>query len=176
MAVEYEIKLLGVQPDAIRSFLSGRGVERNGILNFKRVIFDTIPVDPMAWIRLRSDGKTTTLTYKKTHSRTIDGTEEVEVVVDDFDETKSLLTKAGLGARNYQENTREVYDFMDCQVTIDTWPRLNPYVEVESINQALVEACVKEFDGLYERTTTDSTDVLYEQQGINLRAIEELKF
>lgn len=176
MTVECEIKLLGINPKAIRNFFAEQGAKCQARLNFKRVIFDTMPVDPNAWIRLRSNGDETTLTYKKIHSKAIDGTEEIETTIGNFEKMKDLLQKAGLDSRNYQENTREVYKWMDCEITIDSWPLLDPYVEVEAANKAIVEECVKKLNGLYKTSTTESTDSLYEKQGINLRSITELKF
>lgn len=176
MSREIEIKLLGINADTIRTFLSNKGASFDAIYNFKRVVFDTTPINPDAWIRLRSDGTTTTLTYKHIHSDAIDGTEEIEVVVNSFEETKKLLEKSGLVSRNYQENTREQYFWNDCQITIDTWPQLAPYVEIEASHEELVRSCLDLFDGLYERTTTESTDTLYANQGINLHDIKELTF
>lgn len=176
MSREIEVKLLGIKVDEIRSFLKTNNATFDATYNFKRVVFDTLPVNPNAWIRLRSDGNETTLTYKHIHSDAIDGTEEIEISVDAFDNTKDLLEKAGLTSRNYQENRREQYFMNDCQITIDTWPQLAPYVEIEAASTVLVDSCVKLFEGLYTTKTTDSTDKLYTQQGINLHNIAELKF
>ena len=176
MSREIEIKLLDINVEEIRTFLKSKDASFDAKYNFKRVVFDTIPTNPDAWIRLRSDSTTTTLTYKCIHSDAMNGTEEIEVTVDSFGDTKELLEKAGLTSRNYQENTREQYFWNDCQITIDTWPQIAPYVEIESTSEELVADCLKRFEGLYGRTTTDSTDKLYADQGINLHDIKELKF
>lgn len=175
MAKEIELKLLGVAPQEIRKFLTANKATFDAVYNFKRVIFDVVPTTKDAWIRLRTDGQTTTLTYKNIHSDEIDGTEEIEIIVDSFTETKSLLEKSGLVSRNYQENIREQYFWQDCQITIDSWPMLDPYVEIESTSKELVNNCLAKFSGLYSSTTTDSTDKLYTDKGIDLRSMAELK-
>lgn len=176
MATENEIKLIGVDTNKIKNFLTREGVALHESLQYRRVIFDTIPHDESAWIRLRSDGTITTLTYKKSHTDTIDGMQEIEVGTTDFDGTKNLLSAAGLRARNYQENNREVYHGFDCMITIDYWPLIPPYVEIESDTKEKVEACLKKFEGLYDSTTSSSTEAVYKKYGIDLRAINTLTF
>ncbi|HRJ06246.1 MAG TPA: CYTH domain-containing protein [Candidatus Saccharibacteria bacterium] len=176
MSIENEIKLLGVDVKKVQDFLRDNGVAVDEVLNYRRVVFDTVPTDENAWIRLRTDGHMTTLTYKKTYANAIDGTEEIEVKTDDFERTKSILTAAGLKPRNYQENKREVYHVYDCMITIDFWPLIPPYVEIEGDSVERVQACLDKFEGLYESTTSDSTESVYQSHGIDLRSIDSLTF
>lgn len=176
MAIENEVKLLGVDVNEIREFLLKNKIHRDQLINFRRVIFDTIPVDNNAWIRLRTDGSTTSLTYKKSQSNTIDGMHEIETITGNFDDTRQILTAAGLKARNYQENRREVYNGFDCMITIDFWPLIPPYVEIEAASKEQVEACLLKFTGLYERATSNSTESVYQSYGIDLRSIDSLTF
>ena len=71
-----------------------------------RKTFDLIIPQQNSWLRLRTNGETTTLTVKEINSAKIDGTKEAEVVVDDFDEMDTILTKIGLKSNKYQENKR----------------------------------------------------------------------
>lgn len=176
MAIEYETKLLGIDPNKIRGMLLKNGATKGESLNFRRIIFDTIPADNNAWVRLRTDGSHTTLTYKKTMTRSIDGTEEIEVNVDDFDHARELLERCGLSSRNYQENKRELFYWYDCEISIDTWPLLDPYLEIESTNTESVEKCLAKFSGYYKEVTTDSTDKLYNRIGLDIKKITQLKF
>ena len=50
----------------------------------KRYVYDFNPKNPNKWIRLRTNGTKTTLTIKNVETSKIDGTRELEVVVDDF--------------------------------------------------------------------------------------------
>lgn len=176
MNIENEIKLLGINESKIKDFLTQQGVELQESLSYKRVVFDTIPFDKNAWIRLRTDGSKTTLTYKNSTADTIDGMQEVEVVTDNFDDTKQILTLAGLKPRNYQENKREVYYAFNCMITIDYWPLIPAYVEIESETKENVQACLERFEGLYETTSSKPTEDVYRMHGIDLRSIDSLTF
>lgn len=176
MNIEHEIKLLGIDPKSIQKFLNQEGINLSEELNFRRVVFDTIPSSENAWIRLRTDGVKTTLTYKNSQSDAIDGMQEVEVTTDSFESTKDILSNAGLKPRNYQENNREVYYGFGCMITIDYWPLIPPYVEIEADTKDLVEKCLQKFEGLYEKTTSQSTEVVYREHNIDLRSIDKLTF
>lgn len=51
MTREYEIKLLGIEPQKIREFLEENSVEKSGVSNFRRVIFDVIH-----WTKMHGSG------------------------------------------------------------------------------------------------------------------------
>lgn len=176
MATEHEIKLLGIDEAAIKTFLQRENIELSENLEYKRVVFDTIPSNESAWIRLRTDGKKTTLTYKNSTADTIDGMQELEVETESFEGTIEILKLAGLTPRNYQENKREVYYAFDCMITVDYWPLIPPYVEIEAESKELVERCLQRFKGLYENTSSKPTEFVYKTHGIDLRAIDSLKF
>lgn len=83
------------------------------------------------WIRVRDEGDKTTLTYKQLVDRTIEGTKEIEVVVDGFDKTCDFLLAIGMDNKSYQETKRERWEFDGVEVTIDTWPWIPTFVELE---------------------------------------------
>jgi adenylate cyclase, class 2 len=84
------------------------------------------------WIRVRDEGSRVTLTYKQLNDRTLHGTKEIEVIVNDFDKTCDLLTTIGLVPKAYQETKREKWKFGNVEITIDTWPWVPTFVELES--------------------------------------------
>jgi adenylate cyclase class 2 len=176
MDIEHEVKLLDVDVQRARQFFAEANIKKQKTLAFRRYVFDTIPTNKNAWIRLRTDGTKTTLTYKHSHKDQIDGMQEVEVAVDSFDQTKKLLEAAGLRARNYQENSRDVYTYMQCEVTIDHWPLIPSYIEIEAANAELVSTCAKKLAFLSKTTTSESTERVYERYGIDLSAIDHLAF
>ena len=66
------------------------------------------PPQKEKWIRLRTDGKHTTLTCKHIlDPLAIDGVREWEFAVSDFDMANEFLEQIGYTAKSYQENTRE---------------------------------------------------------------------
>lgn len=129
---ESELRAFDIDATKVRHSIKLMGAEAKGLLQFKRAVLDVVPVNPNKWIRVRTDGKTTTLAIKERIARTVDGTGEVEVEVSDFSKTLELLnTLGGYKPRSIQENTRELYIIDGTEVSIDTWPKINPILEIE---------------------------------------------
>ena len=106
MKTEYEVRVLEINKDEIIKKLERLGAEKKGEFEQKRYVYDLRPIENGKWIRLRTNGKVTTLAYKDIISNTIDGTREIEFVVDNFDEANEFLERIGFKSRNYQENKR----------------------------------------------------------------------
>ena len=71
------------------------------------------------------------MTYKCIHNDSIDGVEEHEIIVDDFDAAAKILEKTGIKNTSTQENYREIWKNNEIEICIDTWPGLAPYIEIE---------------------------------------------
>ena len=163
MNTEYEVRVLEINKDEVINKLN----ELNATLvedSFqRRYVYDFNPVNPNKWIRLRTNGTTTTLTIKNIEEKTIDGTKELEIVVDDFDRTNEILNELGYIPRGIQENKRIKYDLNGVEVDIDTWPKIPTYLEIEGKNE---EEVLNTLDILgIDRDKATSLDVLsiYEQ-------------
>jgi len=94
---EYEIKFLEVNVPELEKKLVKIGAKKVGEYNYSRALFDypdfrMQKVD--SWVRLRTDGKETTLTYKKAikeksndmNSQDV-GMNETEIKVDNYKKT-----------------------------------------------------------------------------------------
>ena len=144
----------------------------------KEYTYDFNPILPNKWIRLRTNGKKTTLTIKEIKNKAaIDGTMELETVVGDFDVMNDILKELGYSYRNYQENYRIIYLMDDVEISIDSWPLIPTYVEiVGKTNEDVVMALEKLGYTLDDATTLDVTSIYNEIYGIDLLKIKELKF
>lgn len=80
-----------------------------------------------AWIRLRDEGNKITLAYKQLEAHRIDGMKEVEIVVDDFDQTTQFLESVGFEFTTFHENKRESWLLNGVKVDLDSWPWLPSY-------------------------------------------------
>lgn len=81
-------------------------------------------------VRLRTNGVKNTITVKEIiDNQVIDGTNELEVEVSDFNIANLILKELGYVPRNYQENYRIIYNLNGVQISIDTWPKIPTYVE-----------------------------------------------
>ena len=129
-------------------------------------------------MRLRTDGRKTTLTYKNFKADAIDGVEEIEVAVDSFDSTRQLLALAGLRSTSYQENKRVDFDGPtgSVQISIDTWPGIPSYMEIEGSSVDEVNATVKLLQLASNRQTSVTTKEIYKLYGLSIDGKEELKF
>lgn len=174
--IEYEAKVLNIDSADVIEKLEALGATKVKDYTFRRYVFDTLPKIESRWVRLRSDGEKTTLTVKQIASDEIDGTSEWEVVVSDIDTTLTILEKIGLTPRGYQENLRTEYDLEGVEISIDTWPRLQPYIEIEATNKATVIETARRLGFDESQLTGANTEKLYSEIGIDLSATARLTF
>lgn len=178
MAKEREVTILNIDEKVFVSKLLNNGAVKKDEFLQRRYTYDFNPILPNKWIRLRTNGKKTTLTIKEIKDKTtIDGTMELETVVGDFDVMNDILKELGYSYRNYQENYRIIYSLDNVEISIDSWPLIPTYAEIEGkTNEDVVMALEKLGYTLDDATTLDVTSIYNEIYGIDLLKIKELKF
>jgi len=174
MQTEFEIKVLDISVQDMLTTLRSQGLQEESPQDFKRYVYD-LP-DNKAWIRLRTDGVKTTLTHKLFEKNAIDGVQELEIEVSDFQKTHELLLLMGLQASSYQENKRRRFTAPDVEVSIDEWPLIPAYLEIEGETQAVVEQYITKLDLQDSRTTSEPTSAVYQLYGLDLTDYPELSF
>lgn len=100
----------------------------------ERIFYDrelTWMYDTIKMVRIREYDEHIYLTYKHSQTMTADGTEEIEMKINDADKTELFLTKLGLVMYRRQEKRRHAFNLDDVIVDIDTWPKVPTYVELE---------------------------------------------
>ena len=132
MKNEIEARLLNVDVEQFIKELRRNNAEFIGDWLQIRYCYDFNPVQENSWIRLRTNGKETTLTIKEIQNRNIDGTKESEIVVSDFKTTDEILNKLGYVVRSKQENRRIRFKLDNVEIDIDFWPKIPTYVEFEA--------------------------------------------
>ena len=143
MNIEYEARILDIDKDKLIKRLRDLNARFVGEFDQKRYVYNIIPKADWKWLRLRTNGKKTTLTYKSVEKNSIDGTKELEIEVDNFENTNSLLELAGIKNKGYQENNRVQYVLDDVEIDIDTWPMIPTYVEIEGKSEESVLNIIK---------------------------------
>lgn len=181
MATEYEAKILDIDPADIAKRVIDAGGHAVGSGLQRRYVYDIDPGDQSRWIRLRESsaltaGTKTTLTVKHIRHDGIDGTDEVEVTVDDFERTNELLGMLGFRPKGYQENRRTSYLLDGAEVEVDEWPGIPAYMEVEGIDRQHVIEVAALLGFRRSELTSENTVAVYARYGIDLSAITELKF
>ncbi|GHO78393.1 hypothetical protein KSD_61640 [Ktedonobacter sp. SOSP1-85] len=164
MRTEYEATFPDVDLEEIRQRLKQcrARLEREEFLQ-KRYVFD-LPEGqdiPGAWLRLRHEGDRITLTLKAITGQAIELQQELEIEVNDFEQTSVLLSMLGCRRRAYQESKRELWDLDGVQITLDTWPFLEPFVEVEGPSEQTVRDACAHLQLPYEEAIFGSIDQLY---------------
>lgn len=177
MNIEYEVRVLEIDKDNLVKRLERLGAKKVGEYFQKRYVYDTVEKSDGKWLRLRTNGTKSTLTYKSVEKDAIDGTKEVEIVVDDFERTNELLEKIGIYSRNYQENKRIQYFLDDVEIDIDTWPFIPTYVEIEGKNEESVYKIVDKLELDKSKVTTLDVQSVYEKiYNIDIKEYKILKF
>lgn len=180
MPKEYETQVLDIDVEEIKKKLRDLGAKETEEVLQRRRVFDIECLEEQGigeWVRLRKVGDKTTITYKHRKSTEIDGTEEIEVEVEDFEKAEELLSKLSCWtAHYYQENKRIAFVLNDIEFTLDTWPKIPTFLEVESSSKEKV------IEGL-KMLGLEGKDVghigllkIYRKYGVKIHDYKELKF
>lgn len=177
MKTEYEVRKLNVSFEEIIQKIEEMGAEKIGEYHQKRYVYDFVPAQKGRWIRLRSNGKISTLTIKEIESLRVDGTKELEIEVSDFNDTNELLMKLGYLPRTFQENFRIEYTLNGVIFDLDKWPMIPPCLEIEGNSEIDVIKMLGALGFKESDVTTMDVDTLYSSEyGIQLDSIKELRF
>ena len=65
MHTEYEVRVLDIDKEKIIKKLESLGAEKIADFDYRRRVYNFHPAVDNKWMRLRTDGKKTTLTIKK---------------------------------------------------------------------------------------------------------------
>ncbi len=148
MKTEIEAKFLKIDQKKVRNRLKEVGaVMQYPERLMKRKVYDypDLRLNKMgAWIRVRDEGDgKITLSYKQLQNRTLHGTKEITLEVNDFENMCNFLLAAGFKAKSYQETKREKWTLGESEITIDTWPWIPTFLEVESVTEEEIrKVCV----------------------------------
>lgn len=149
MQSEIEAKFLSINFDEVRSKLKAAGGKLEKPMRLMRRV--TIHNDFMragkdAFVRVRDEGDKTIITYKQFDELSVDGAKEIEIEVSDFDKAVELLAQAGLPYDSLQESRRETWTLDGCEVVLDEWPWLKPYIEIEGPSKAAVRQAAERLE------------------------------
>ena len=176
MHTEYEVRILEVDVEKVKDRLEKLKAKMKWDQIQKRYGDDFIPKLDGKWIRLRTNGDKTTLTIKNIVTSKIDGTQELEVVVDNFERTNLILKELGYVPKGYQENRRIQYELNGIEVDIDSWPMIPTYLEIEGPSEEAVYNTVEALGFTKDDCTTRDVEGIYLDYGYDLENIYELKF
>lgn len=141
MNVEYEATFVGIDKDVMRRKLTDVGavLVKPEFLQ-KRVVFALPSGNEIVggYARVRDEGDKITMSLKVIDGERIENQKEICLKVDSFERAKLLLATLGCREKAYQETKRELWALDGAEVTIDTWPFLDPFVEIEGKSEEIV--------------------------------------
>lgn len=179
MHIEYEATFTDIDKHNMRERLKDAGgvLVRPEYLQ-KRIIFD-LPAGHQienGWVRVRDEGDKVTISLKITTPGEIEGQREMMLVVDDFVSAVELLEHLGLRQVTYQESKRELWRLGTVDVTIDEWPFLEPFVELEGLTEAEVKAVAHDLALDYATAKFCAIGTLYQEKyGRNIDFLHSIK-
>lgn len=181
---EIEAKFLGINPEKIEEKLSELDAKDMGEEILYAISFDYpgFPLDEQAaWVRLRNIGGKTMLAYKQRLGVKADGgndagMKEIETEVGDFDMTREFLLAIGMIEKFANEKKRRSWVRGDIHYDLDTWPRLDPYLEIEAPNWEALDAAAKELGLDPEAKKICSATQIYKEAGINDKDFIKMTF
>jgi len=167
MDTEYEATFPNINKGEIRLKLTKAGaklVKPEYLMT--RLVFDLLPSKriPGAWLRVRQEGDKTTMSLKIIKGNKITDQQEICLEVDNFKRAVDFLETIGCPRKAYQESRRELWKLNQTEITIDEWPYLEPFVEIEGSSEKQVKRVSKILDFNYQQALFCSVDTLYHQK------------
>lgn len=176
MNVEFEARILEINHDEVVNKLESLGAIKKFDALQERYVYDLIPKQENKWIRLRTNGSKSTLTIKDLEAKTINGTKELEIVVDDFHKTNLILETLGFKNRGFQQNKRCQYILDGVEVDLDCWPLIPEYLEVEGKSEEEVYNTIEKLGFSKDQIVTLDVSSIYDHYGFDGDNLADLNF
>ena len=165
METEIEAKFLDINVNEIRELLKKNNAKLiHEERDMKRKVFDYNDkrLEKIGgWIRVRDEGDKITLSYKRLIDRTLEGTKEITVNVDSFEKACDLLVAVGFDCLAFQETKRERWELDNVEVTIDTWPWIPTFIELEGENEAVLKNVADKLNIDWDKALYGSVEIAY---------------
>lgn len=178
MEQEFETQVLDIDAEKIAQKLRDLGAKETPEVLQKRWVFD-LPKrgDEGHWIRVRQIGQKTTITYKIKSGTGVSDTQEIETEVADFEKIVKIFQTLDVWSGSYyQENKRHGFELNDIEFTLDTWPKIPTFLEIEAKNEDKLWEGLEMLGLVGKDAGHIGTVKIYKKYGIDLHSYKELKF
>lgn len=177
MDTEFEAKFYPINKGQIRKRIEKLGgslviPERK----MRRTIADRFNNSWMkqAHLRIRDEGNLVRLSAKRNAGEKgkLTDQKEIQVEVSSYKETYRLLKSVGIKFNYYVETLRETWDIDKAEICIDTWPGLEPRLEIEADSEKAVKKVAEKlgFDWS-EKIITAMPETYAKVYGIRVREV-----
>ncbi len=178
MNTEYEAKFINIDKDSIRKTLKNVGAEliKPEFLQ-KRIVFD-LPKGQnrdRAWVRVRDECDKITMSFKSVTGDKINHQKEICIEINDFSQAEKFLISTGCKEKSYIENKRELWKLGDVEITIDEWPFLDPFLEIEGKSEEAIRSTSQKLGFDYSKAIFGATDIIAQKKyGLSLDEINKI--
>ena len=137
MTKEIEVKILNINKDAIHKKLKQCGALYLNKVRQVNKIFGSGSEQGLV-VRLRTEsGKTTFTTKKVIEKKDFKIAHELETSISDSETFSQQLELMGFHLSWYLEKDRTTYQYKETAVTIDEYPDIPPFIEIEGTEEAI---------------------------------------
>jgi adenylate cyclase class 2 len=166
---EIEVKFAKVDHDVLRAKLRDIGaICQQPMRLMKRRTYDfpdnRLSNERNGWARIRDEGDKITMSYKQLNDRSLEGTHEVNLVVDSFAAAHEFLLALGLESKSYQETKRESWQLDGFEIELDEWPWLAPYIEIEGPSEGSLKTLCGQLKLDWAAALHGSVEIMYQQE------------
>lgn len=184
MQTEWEASFWSIDKDEVRARLSAVGAELIYPERDMRRYGFFPPAGTLlqkSWVRIRDEGDRVTMSIKQVGAK-LDEQKELEIVVSDFETGAEFLRTLGCKEKAFQETKRELWRIGAVDIVIDSWPFLEPLVEIEGPSEVAIrevaerlgftwadarftsvaEAYMEKYGITYERINTGTPRLVFE--------------
>jgi adenylate cyclase class 2 len=166
MNIEYEAKFIKINKNIVRRKLRKLGAKLIRPKFFQKRVAFHLPKKSIkrGYLRVRDEDNKITISLKYVNGKRIDDQKETLLVVDSFENAVSLLKSIGCQPKAYQETKRELWNFNGAEITIDEWPFLEPFIEIEGKSEDTIKIVSKKLGFDYKKAVFGAVDTLYNQK------------
>ena len=165
--IEFEMTIPAVEiEDARRRLQQCGAVLQQGPHIQKHIVFN-LPEERKiegAWMRVREESDRVTMSLKIIDGKNISDQQEYFFIAENTEDACKFLTLLGGIEKARQEKRREIWMLGQCEVTIDEWPFLEPFLEVEGKSEEMVKETVELLGYEYDKCRVCAVDTLYSEK------------
>lgn len=164
MQIEYEATFLKINKNSVRKQLKKVGAKliRPEFLQTRKTF--QLPKGHEingGFARIRHEGDKITMSIKIMDGSKIENQKEICLQVDNFKYAEQFLKTLGCKQKSFQESKRELWKLGDVEITIDEWPFLEPFVEIEGKSEKIVKQIAKKLGFDYKKAFFGPAGTLY---------------
>lgn len=166
MNTEFEAKFTKIDKTKIRATLKKLGAKLLKPEFFQKRVAFNLPKKSVkkGYLRVRDEGNKITMSLKFVNGKKIEDQKEIQLNIDSFENAVEFLKSIGCNPKAFQETKRELWSLDGVDITIDEWPFLEPFIEIEGKSEEDVKLVSEKLGLNYKKAVFGAVDTLYNQK------------